>query len=131
MAMQSVGVATPHRRHQKVRTELLSLHRALLEQERRDYEVLHGQVGAGTFLHALVHEPELAWLRPYTSLLAELDQDDVPEDWDALRGQLRELLRIHDHDAHAPAQARRYRELFHRSPDVAFGHAATLHALRG
>ncbi|MET0283195.1 MAG: hypothetical protein ABW352_01945 [Polyangiales bacterium] len=124
MTMNTVGVATapaPSRRHQRVRNELLALHRALIAEERRDFELLHGRVGAGTFLHALVNEPELSWLAPYTSLLAELDQDDLPENWDALRGQLRHLLHVDG----------RYGELFERSPDVSYAHAATLFALRG
>lgn len=124
MTMHSVGVATapaPSRRHQRVRTELLALHRALIAEERRDFELLHGQVGAGTFLHALVNEPELHWLAPYTTALSEIDQDELPEDWNGLRGQLRQLLRIEG----------RYGELFERSPDVAYAHAATLFALRG
>jgi hypothetical protein len=124
MTMLPVGVATapaPSRRHQRVRTELLALHRALLAEERRDYELLHGQVGAGGFLHALVNEPELEWLAPYTTALSEIDQEELPEDWDALRGQVRQLLRVEG----------RYGELFARSPDVAYAHAATLFALRG
>lgn len=124
MTMLPVGATTasaPSRRHQRVRSELLALHRALIMEERRDYELLHGQVGAGGFLHALVNEPELGWLAPYTSLLAELDQDELPADWDVLRGQLRVLLRVDG----------RYGELFERSPDVAYAHAATLFALRG
>jgi hypothetical protein len=124
MTMLPVGAATapaPSRRHQRVRTELLALHRALITEERRDYELLHGRVGAGTFLHALVNEPELAWLAPYTSVLSELDQEELPEEWDALRGQLRQLLRVQG----------RYGELFERSPDVAYAHATTLSALRG
>lgn len=124
MTMQSVGVATapaPSRRHQRVRTELLALHRALIAEERRDYELLNGQIGAGGFLQALINEPELSWLAPYTTVLSELDQDELPDEWDALRGKLRQLLRVEG----------RYGELFARSPDVAFGHAATLFALRG
>lgn len=130
MTMQSVGVATsaPHRRHQRVRHELLALHRALIAEERKDYELLHGQVSAGAFLHALVNEAELAWLQPFTALLSELDEEDVPEDWDALRGRLRELLRFHDVDT---PSARRYSALFERSPDVSYAHAATMFALRG
>jgi hypothetical protein len=120
MTMLSVGVAS-HRRHQKVRHELLALHRALIQEERRDYELLRGRQGAGAFLQALLDDAELAWLGPYTSLLAELDQDELPEDWDALRGRLRALLQLEG----------RYAELFEQSPDVAFAHAATLHALRG
>ncbi|HEX5658536.1 MAG TPA: hypothetical protein VFX59_15140 [Polyangiales bacterium] len=124
MTMQAVGVATApagSRRHQRVRTELLALHRALIAEERRDYELLHGRVGAGGFLQALVNEPELQWLAPYTSVLTELDQDELPENWDTLRGQLRQLLRLES----------RYGELFDRSPDVSYAHAATLFALRG
>jgi hypothetical protein len=124
MTMLPVGVATapaPSRRHQRVRTELLALHRALIAEERRDYELLHGQHGAGAFLQVLVNEPALQWLAPYTSVLAELDQDELPEDWDAQRGKLRQLLRVDG----------RYGELFERSADVAYAHAATLFALRG
>lgn len=126
MTTQSVGVATAsasERRHQQVRSALLALHRTLIEQERHDYELLYGRVGASGFLQALVNEPELAWLRPLTSALAELDQDELSDDWEALRDRVRRLLR-----ADEPG---RYGELFERSPEVAYAHSATLHALRG
>src|SRR5262252_5609985 len=50
------------------RTALLSLHRALVDAERRAYEKTHGRIADGEFLQALTRDPSLAWLAPLTSL---------------------------------------------------------------
>lgn len=112
-------------RQQRLHGEFSALHRALIDEERREYELVHGQVSAGTFLHALVNEAAFEWLRPMTKLLAELGEG--APDGETLSTRLRALLRV-DHEGNAAE--RRYSELFERSPDVAYAHAATLHALR-
>src|SRR3954467_15909372 len=57
-----------------VRTTLLSLHRALLEFERRAYEKTHGRTSAAEFLQIVLRDPSLAWLAPLTSQIARLDE---------------------------------------------------------
>ena len=57
-----------------LRSPLLDVHRALLDSARRKYERQHGPASAGDFLQALIHDPELAWLRPLTTLVAQIDE---------------------------------------------------------
>ena len=57
-----------------MRRELLALHRALVESERREYERTRGRVTDRAFLEALIGAPELAWLNPLTSLIVRLEE---------------------------------------------------------
>ncbi len=52
---------------ENLRAPLLDVHRALVESQRGDRT-------AGEFLQALVNDPELAWLKPLTTLVASLDE---------------------------------------------------------
>ncbi|HEX2566992.1 MAG TPA: hypothetical protein VHL85_09030 [Burkholderiales bacterium] len=72
-----------------VRTELLNVHRALIESARLDYEREHGATPAGQFLQTLIHDPAYAWLAPLTSLVAQIDE--VLAD-DELQDRYREAL---------------------------------------
>lgn len=57
-----------------LRSALLSLHRALIEHERRAYEKEHGRISPADFLQVVTRDPALAWLAPLTALIARLDE---------------------------------------------------------
>ena len=57
-----------------MRRELLDLHRALVDSERREYERTRGRMTDRAFLEALIGVPELAWLNPLTSLIVRLEE---------------------------------------------------------
>ena len=57
-----------------MRRELLDLHRALVDSERREYERGRGRLTDRAFLEALIGAPELAWLGPLTSLIVRLEE---------------------------------------------------------
>jgi hypothetical protein len=59
---------------QDLRTPLLEVHRSLLQAERERYERAQGKLSEGEFLQALIHDPQLAWLKPLTTLVASLDE---------------------------------------------------------
>jgi hypothetical protein len=110
----------------EIRAALLSLHRSLIDFERGAYEKARGRTSSGEFLQALVRDPSFNWLAPLTSQIARLDElADMGETateattrrrtW---RARTRSLLRGSEY-------ARRVES----SPDVAFAHAAALHAL--
>jgi len=90
------------------RPALLDLHKALIDQERRDYERRHGRVSDSRFLDALVADRDLAWLQPMTALLASLDG-------------------LADHKDFS----RRYAEALQRSPEAVVAHGRALRALGG
>ena len=91
----------------EVRRHLLALHKALLDAERVEYERRHGRVRDGEFLAALLDDADLAWLKPLTALVAQIDE--VLDD-DEFR--------------------RRYAEVLQRSPDAVLAHGKALRALQ-
>lgn len=98
------------------RRALLSLHRALLEFERRAYEKAHGRATGAQFLETVLRDPALAWLAPLTALVARLDElEDGREAWDL-------LTRPGEFSARCAARIQ-------LSPEVAFALAAARHAL--
>ena len=84
---------------QDLRTPLLDVHRALLENARSEYEKSHGKVSAGDFLQALIKDPQLEWLGPLTTLVASLDELLANEEFQ-----------------------KRYREALQRDPQVVLAH---------
>ena len=115
----------------RLRTSLLSLHQALVEFERRGYEKTHGRVAGGEFLQALLRDPALAWLAPLTALIARLDDIGDGKDTAAQRRTLQARVRAMLTARGDSDFAGRCAERIQLSPDVAFAHAAAMHALGG
>lgn len=130
-----------------MRRELLDLHRALVDSERREYERVRGRMTDRAFLEALIGAPELGWLGPFTSLIVRLEEaveedatenaaknvaKNVAESADTRSAvgdcvaELRKLLRP---SADAQGFQRRYAEAMQRSPEVVVAHGKLMHAL--
>ncbi|HWV94471.1 MAG TPA: hypothetical protein VNZ24_09140, partial [Vicinamibacterales bacterium] len=81
----------------ELRNALVPLHRNLLEWERAAYERIHGRTGAAELLKVIVEDPQFAWLRPVSELIARIDevlQTDAPDvrvDVDSIVSQARVL----------------------------------------
>jgi hypothetical protein len=58
----------------EVRRGLLRLHKALIDSERGEWERSRGPVTNTQLLQALIEDPFFAWLRPYSSLIVEMDE---------------------------------------------------------
>ena len=58
----------------ELREALVPLHRTLLEWERAAYERVHGRMGAAEILKVVVADPQFAWLRPVSELIARIDE---------------------------------------------------------
>jgi len=66
---------TPARRKMvALREDLLRLHKALLDMERRDYEKVHGQVNAGELFRLVVGDAQFAWLHSISEFVVRLDE---------------------------------------------------------
>ena len=106
-----------------LRGALLGLHRALLEEERRAYEKVHGRQSGADFLQTLIADPAFAWLAPLTTLIVRLDELDAEDNPEAERSASMTAAR-----ALLVAEGSEFRqrcaELVQRSPDVAFAYAA-------
>ena len=113
-----------------MRRELLDLHRALVDSERREYERARGRLTDRAFLTALINAPELAWLSPLTSLIVRLEE--LVEDHhngpavDDCVAEIRQLLRP---EAAGAGFARKYHEAMQRSPEVVVAHGKVIVAL--
>lgn len=115
------------------RTAALTVHAALLESTRRDYEREFGRVGdAATLLTLVTSEPTFAWLRPLTAAIADIDACLADRDPAALgrarvlETAVRGLLRA---DAEGTPFQRRYLEAIQASADVAVTHRQALTAM--
>jgi hypothetical protein len=109
----------------ELRQALVPLHRTLLEWERAAYERVHGRMGAAEILKVVVADPQFAWLRPVSELIARIDevlQGDAPDvrvDVDALITHARTLVAP---DEEGTPYARRYHAALQEVPDVVFAH---------
>ncbi|HEY2337795.1 MAG TPA: hypothetical protein VGI18_10570 [Burkholderiales bacterium] len=113
-----------------LRHNLLELHRAIVNFERRDYERRAGEVGAAAFLRVLIEDQAYAWLRPLSILIVQLDEDTerpAAEIEAALFDETRALLKIDP--AGTPFESR-YAWLIEQSPEVAYAHGGVMQALK-
>ena len=125
-----------------MRRELLDLHRALVDSERREYERVRGRMTDRAFLEALIGAPELAWINPFTSLIVRLEEaleenatENAAEDAaQSARGaavadcvaEIRKLLRP---NAGGYGFQRKYAEAMQRSPEVIVAHGRAVAAV--
>jgi hypothetical protein len=109
----------------EVRRGLLRLHKTLIDSERRAYETRAGATSNGQFLQLLLQDPFFVWLRPFSGLIAAMDEalaeaEGVSaEDAEAFLAQVRAL--IGPPDANTGGETR-YEEVRGRDPDVLFAH---------
>ena len=103
----------------ELRQALVPLHRTLLEWERAAYERVHGRTGAAEILKVVVADPQFAWLRPVSELIARIDQvlqtdaPDVRVDVDGIVTQARMLIAP---DEEGTPYARRYHAALQEGP---------------
>ena len=109
----------------EARRGLLRLHKALIDAERRAYEARAGVTSNGQFLQLLLQDPFFVWLRPFSGLIAAMDEalaeaEGVKaEDAEAFLAQVRGL--IGPPDANTGGETR-YEEVRGRDPDLLFAH---------
>jgi hypothetical protein len=82
-----------------VRRALMQVHKAILDEERRDYERDYGRVAPGELLQLLMNDSRFGWFRPVSELIVQLDElldSEEPrseEDAQQLLREIRSLLR--------------------------------------
>ena len=109
----------------EVRRALLRLHKALIDSERAAFEARAGATSNGQFLQLLLQDPFFVWLRPFSGLIAAMDEaladaEGLPaEAADEFLAQVRSL--IGPPDANTGGETR-YEEVRSRDPDVLFAH---------
>lgn len=58
----------------QTRSELLKLHKNLVDFERGVYERINGQVTSGQFLQLLLTDKNFDWMRVFSQLIVEIDE---------------------------------------------------------
>lgn len=106
---------------------LRRLHKALLDDERRSYERVHGRIASnGAFLQLVLEDPWFAWLRPLSQLMVALDEREesrepaAAADITALLASARTLLTPSEE---GEGFGRQYYDALQRSPEVGLAHA--------
>lgn len=119
-----------------VRQLLARLHQVLVAAEREELERERGQVGAAEFLHMLVNDERLGWLRPMGHMAARLDEflkhaekRGIPITEETARDILIDVRRVVSRTTGLHA-GWRYADWAQRDPDVVLAHAALTNALR-
>lgn len=118
------ATAEQRQRLDRVRDDLLRLHRALLQVERDRYEKVKGRVpNNSAFLQLVINDPWFDWLRPMAQLvlliderLADTKQPLSSAEGVALIDRSRGLLQA---DAEGDAFQRLYYQAVQHSPDLA------------
>ena len=111
----------------EARRGLLVLHKALIDSERNAYEARAGATSNGQFLQLLLQDPFFVWLRPFSGLIAQMDEalaaaEGVsPDEADAFLAQARALIGPPESNTGGET---RYEEVRARDPAVLFAHIA-------
>ena len=122
----------PHTRStlQVAQKALLHAHKAILEEERRRYELAHGRVASAmAFLQLLLNDPWFAWIRPMSGLAAQMDEALFAKPGEfaipaaTLLEEARFLLSPREEGDELPT---RYFQMIQSSPAVATAHAEAL-----
>lgn len=109
----------------EIRRGLLRLHKALIDSERAAFESRTGATSNGQFLQLLLQDPFFVWLRPFSGLIAQMDEalaapEGVSEESaGAFAAQARALISTAEEGAGVES---RYGVVRGRDPDVLFAH---------
>lgn len=112
-------------RGRELSRRLLRLHKILLDREREAWEARHGAVPAGELFQRLLTDPEFAWLRALSRMIAGLDdllEAEGPLERAHLARLFEDAYRLLKADADIEFQ-RRYHAALQASPDVVIAHA--------
>jgi len=92
MESSELGLEQARQKLCNVRNVLLDLHKALLDSERTQYEIVHGPLASpAAFLQLLIGDDKFAWLRPTTALIVQVDETLAAKKPPATQPQLEQL----------------------------------------
>jgi len=117
-----------------LRTRLLVLHKALLEDAKSQYEMDRGRVnGAGALLQLVINDPWFAWLHQISEIIVRID-DMTVADSTSTESDARTLIEQVD-KLLVPSEtgdtfARRYYEALQRQPAVVLAHGDAKRVLK-
>ncbi len=117
----------------EIRAALRQLHRALLADERIQYERAFGRIPSEFHLLVLAAEdPQFAWLRPLSTLIVRIDErfagaEELSRaDLQQIGAEIRALLLA---DGTPTPFQRVYQRVLQESPEVIMAHSAVMRSL--
>jgi len=126
----SVVAALAAARLRALRTALLTLHKSILDAERRRYERAHGRIeGPHEALRLVMHDPWFAWLRPLANLIVAADErlaDEAPvtpADVERVGEHVRGLLQL---ELGGDGFRTEYQRTLQETPEVVIAHGKVL-----
>ena len=131
---ESLISAESRERLREVSGALLRLHKALLDDERAQFERVRGRIeSSGQFLQLVLHDEWFAYLRPLSALVVQIDElldaeEATKEEADALVAQARAMLKPSETGSEFE---RRYYAAIQRDPEVIFAQREVLQLLKG
>ena len=127
----------PVTRLKAIRSELLRLHKALLNSERVVYEKANGPIAnSGEFFRLVIEDEAFSWLRPVSQFIVQIDElldlrkkDTVePESAAILLEKARLMMKPEEHSLTPLGE--RYFQAIQRDPKIALMHADISQKLR-
>jgi hypothetical protein len=117
----------------EARLGLLRLHKALLENEKENYESTHGKINTtGEYYNLVINDSQFAWLRRMSGVIVEIDEaleakkEPLTEETVILLAeQISKLLNYNVESEYG----QRYDTALQVSPDAMFEHLSTLKKL--
>jgi catechol 2,3-dioxygenase len=118
----------------ELRTRLLALHKALLDDAKVAYELDRGRIASvGVLLQLVINDPWFAWLHQVSELVVRIDEmtatDSTATEADA-RALLEQVDRLLVPSESGDTFARRYEEAMQRQPAVVLAHGTVKKLLR-
>ncbi|HEY2433901.1 MAG TPA: VOC family protein [Vicinamibacterales bacterium] len=117
----------------EVRTSLLTLHKALLDDARTQYEMDRGRVaGPGALLQLVISDPWFAWLHQISESIVRIDEltaEPPATDADA-RALMDQIDRLLVPSESGDTFSRRYYEAIQRQPAVVLAHGGVKRVIK-
>jgi hypothetical protein len=114
-------------RLQRLRDELLNLHKALVDSERITYEQTIGTISSPNhFLQLLTRDPWFTWLQPMSQLIVVMDEtleEKEPVTNAAVDGLFNQARLMVAASEVGEGLSKHYFEALQRDPDVVLAHA--------
>ncbi len=119
----------------KVRTMLLTLHKALLESEKDLYEKNFGSIASkGQFLQLVMEDPWFHWLRDISKFIIKIDESFSPKSTTFTLEEAQKLLEqtslLLSPSENGTLREQKYYAAIQRDPNIAIMHVELLDLLR-
>lgn len=110
----------------ELRTTLLTLHKTLLDMERRDYEREHGHVSTGELFRLVIDHQQFGWLHNISEFVVRLDETlagEAPVTAEETRSAMGMARKLFVPSESGDAFQKRYFDAIQKDPAVVMEHA--------